>query len=274
MGNLNFTTPQVQQRLAQGYYDDIKVAGYTGTKAQLDAILAKAGVVMKAATASANGDAGLVPAPAKGAATRYLRSDGTWQVPPDNNTVYTHPTTAGNKHIPAGGISGQILRWSADGTATWGEETTGSGGNDFFEITAIINAEGSITIPTGTYASLTNATLEGKLMRLTIDEGERGKMAMIANFYPTGVENVVAIMSISGDMLLFFSITSSDTMEMLGRMSYLTSGDVVDSLTSQSDVKALSANQGRILNEKIRVATNAPANSVGSNGDIWIQYTP
>lgn len=35
---------------------------------------------------------------------------------------YTHPTTAGNKHIPAGGSSGQILRWSADGTATWGAD--------------------------------------------------------------------------------------------------------------------------------------------------------
>lgn len=33
---------------------------------------------------------------------------------------YVHPTTAGNKHIPAGGTSGQILRWSADGTAVWG----------------------------------------------------------------------------------------------------------------------------------------------------------
>lgn len=38
------------------------------------------------------------------------------------NTVYTHPTTAGNKHIPAGGSSGQILRWSADGTAVWGSD--------------------------------------------------------------------------------------------------------------------------------------------------------
>jgi len=35
---------------------------------------------------------------------------------------YTHPTTAGNKHIPAGGSSGQILRWSADGTAVWGND--------------------------------------------------------------------------------------------------------------------------------------------------------
>ena len=35
---------------------------------------------------------------------------------------YVHPTTSGNKHIPSGGTSGQILRWSADGTAAWGAD--------------------------------------------------------------------------------------------------------------------------------------------------------
>ena len=35
---------------------------------------------------------------------------------------YAHPTTSGNKHIPSGGASGQILRWSADGTAVWGAD--------------------------------------------------------------------------------------------------------------------------------------------------------
>lgn len=35
---------------------------------------------------------------------------------------YTHPTTSGNRHIPSGGSSGQILRWSADGTAAWGAD--------------------------------------------------------------------------------------------------------------------------------------------------------
>lgn len=35
---------------------------------------------------------------------------------------YVHPTTSGNKHIPSGGSSGQILRWSADGTAVWGAD--------------------------------------------------------------------------------------------------------------------------------------------------------
>lgn len=37
---------------------------------------------------------------------------------------YTHPTTSGNKHIPAGGASGQILKWSADGTAHWADEAS------------------------------------------------------------------------------------------------------------------------------------------------------
>lgn len=39
-----------------------------------------------------------------------------------NNYTYTHPTSAGNKHIPAGGAAGQILRWGAAGTAVWGAD--------------------------------------------------------------------------------------------------------------------------------------------------------
>jgi len=37
---------------------------------------------------------------------------------------YTHPTAAGSKHIPSGGAEGQVLRWSADGTAEWGADIT------------------------------------------------------------------------------------------------------------------------------------------------------
>lgn len=32
---------------------------------------------------------------------------------------YIHPETSGNKHIPSGGSSGQILSWCGDGTAKW-----------------------------------------------------------------------------------------------------------------------------------------------------------
>lgn len=101
------------------------------------------------ATADAAGSAGYVPAPAKGQQGQYLRGDGTWATPTNttygdattsahglmtaadkaklngiasNANNYSHPTSAGNKHIPAGGSAGQILRWSADGTATWGAD--------------------------------------------------------------------------------------------------------------------------------------------------------
>ena len=43
---------------------------------------------LKGATTSAAGSAGYAPAPSAGAANRYLRSDGTWSVPPDTNTTY------------------------------------------------------------------------------------------------------------------------------------------------------------------------------------------
>lgn len=42
----------------------------------------------KGATTSAAGSTGLVIAPVAGNANRYLRSDGTWAVPPDTNTTY------------------------------------------------------------------------------------------------------------------------------------------------------------------------------------------
>ena len=51
---------------------------------------------MSGATTSAAGKAGLVPAPATGANNRYLRSDGTWAVPPDNNTTYSVATQSAN----------------------------------------------------------------------------------------------------------------------------------------------------------------------------------
>ena len=41
------------------------------------------------------------------------------------DTLYVHPTTAGNKHIPTGGTVGQIMTNSANGTAVWGDPVAG-----------------------------------------------------------------------------------------------------------------------------------------------------
>ena len=81
-----------------------------------------------AVTHTANTAVGSVTKPvyvaANGVATAITHSINS-DVPANakfTDTVYTHPTTSGNKHIPAGGSSGQILRWSADGTAVWGAD--------------------------------------------------------------------------------------------------------------------------------------------------------
>lgn len=64
---------------------------------------------------------------------------------------YTHPTTSGNKHIPTGGASGQVLKYSADGTATWGNE-------DASKITVTSNTSYSTTMVRGIYATTTDLT--------------------------------------------------------------------------------------------------------------------
>lgn len=85
-----------------------------------------------------------------------------------SGTSYTHPTSAGNKHIPAGGADGQILRWSSDGTATWGADygdkivTTGGSGAAYTAtvdgITALTAGASFIMVP-HVASTVTNPTL-------------------------------------------------------------------------------------------------------------------
>lgn len=50
----------------------------------------------------------------------------------DNANNYIHPTTAGYKHIPAGGKAGQILVNNGDGTVEWQDNQDGSGPEDIY----------------------------------------------------------------------------------------------------------------------------------------------
>jgi hypothetical protein len=46
-------------------------------------------------------------------------TNGNVKIGGTETAVYTHPATAGNKHIPAGGTAGQILENDGSGTAKW-----------------------------------------------------------------------------------------------------------------------------------------------------------
>ena len=80
-------------------------------------------IAFKGATTTTAGTAGYAPAPSAGNANRYLRSDGTWAVPPDTNTTYTNMSgatssvagKAGLVPAPAAGKQTSYLR----GDGTW-----------------------------------------------------------------------------------------------------------------------------------------------------------
>lgn len=63
------------------------------------------------------------------------------------DTIYTHPTASGNKHIPSGGASGQILRWSADGTASWGADNNTTYSNFKGATTTAAGSSGLVIAP-------------------------------------------------------------------------------------------------------------------------------
>lgn len=93
---------------------------------------------MGAASASAAGKAGLVPAPAAGAQAKYLRGDGTWQTPP--NTTYSNmggatssaAGSAGLVPAPAAGKQASFLRgdgmWVVPTNTTYGLASTTANG--------------------------------------------------------------------------------------------------------------------------------------------------
>lgn len=68
-------------------------------------------------------DAGNEHMPTGGTVGQILKNTASGTATWQNETIYTHPTTSGNKHIPSGGSANQILKYSSDGTAVWANET-------------------------------------------------------------------------------------------------------------------------------------------------------
>lgn len=98
---------------------------------------------MGAASASAAGKAGLVPAPAAGAQAKYLRGDGTWQTPP--NTTYSN---MGGATSSAAGSAGLVPAPAAGKQASF------------------LRGDGTWVVPTNTTYGLASTTADGLLRQL------------------------------------------------------------------------------------------------------------
>ena len=54
--------------------------------------------------------------------TEKSNTNGNIKINGVETVVYTHPTGAGNNHIPTGGKAGQVLKNTASGVAQWADE--------------------------------------------------------------------------------------------------------------------------------------------------------
>ncbi len=143
--------------------------------------------------------AGLVPTSTTTDDTKFLRADGTWVVPTDTNTVYTHPSTAGNKHIPTGGAAGQFLTYNGSGMVKWATPSYTTNTNTTYSTftgtttglvpgsttnddTMFLRADGNWRVPTDTIttyavASATYSGLMSKTDKIKLDGIEEGATA-------------------------------------------------------------------------------------------------
>ena len=55
-------------------------------------------------------------------ATSPILIDNSNAITTSGTRTFSHDNSSGNKHIPSGGSTNQILRWTADGTAVWSNE--------------------------------------------------------------------------------------------------------------------------------------------------------
>ena len=124
----------------------------------------------KGATSSAAGTSGLVPAPASGYTSRYLRGDGTWQTPP--NTTYSTfkaatASAAGGSGLvpaPAAGENDEYLRgdgtWATPPNTTYTNATSSKAGlmssTDKAKLDGIASGANKTTVDTALSTSSTN----------------------------------------------------------------------------------------------------------------------
>ena len=136
---------------------------------------------------------------------------------------YVHPTSAGNKHIPSGGSSGQFLGWSSDGTAKW----VSNPNTDTKLTTATINVDSSVETPTGDTVNV----VQNSAVTLSGSNGKSVSGAFTAVSVPTKkyIDNIKSAIDTSIANLTLSALELKGTIDNTSAAKYTpaaTKGDV------------------------------------------------
>lgn len=193
---------------------------------------------MSAATSAADGKAGLVPAPAKGKQTSYLRGDGTWVVP--TNTTYAVATTAANGLMSSGdktkldGIATGATAVSSATVSGWGFKTTDNN---------------------TTYANMTAATsaAAGKAGLVPAPAaGAQGKYLRGDGTWQTPTNTTYAAATTAANGLM----TSAMVTSLNGKQNSTDNSLATTSKTVVGAINELNSNYGEIFIHKYQIRTN------------------
>lgn len=136
---------------------------------------------------------------------------------------YVHPTSAGNKHIPSGGSSGQFLGWDSAGTAKW----VSNPNTDTKLTTASITADTAVDTPTGD----TIDVVQNSAVTLTGTNGKSVSGAFTAVSVPTKkyIDNIKSAIDTSIANLTLSALELKGTIDNTSAAKYTpaaTKGDV------------------------------------------------
>lgn len=210
------------------YFSNGKPAQCTYTLAKSvpsNAVFTDTWTAFKGASTSTAGTAGYAPAPSAGAANRYLRSDGTWSVPPDTNTTYS--VFKGATTSMAGGVG--LVPAPSTGSAT-----------------RYLRSDGTWQVPPDTNTTYGVATTSTNGLMSSSDKSKLNNIDANANHYtlPTASRTTL------GGVKTTSTVTSSSghtACPIISGVPYYKTINIVNNLTTNTSGYALDARMGRQL---------------------------
>lgn len=179
--------------------------------------------------------------------------------------AYTHPTTSGNKHIPSGGSSGQILRWSADGTAVWGSDNNTTYGVATSSALGLVKSGTDITVDSSGNVSVNDDSHNHTIANVdNLQSSLDAKQATITGGASTITSSNLtasrALVSDSSGKVAVSAVTSTE----LGYLDGVTSG-IQAQLDSKSNSSHTHTGLNYIANVTSDVQTQLNAKSTATN---------
>lgn len=249
---------------------------------------------MGAATSSAAGTSGLVPAPAAGKQSSFLRGDGTWVVP--TNTTYSDMTgatssaagTHGLVPAPAAGNQSKYLRgdgtWATPTNTTYSVATTTANGlmsaSDKAALDALTETGNSYVLPAATSSTLGGVKIGSNITNSegTISITKSNVTSALGYTPPTtnttysaATTSTAGLMSASDKSKLDGITSSADSVAF---SQSLTSGTQVGTITINGTATKLYAptntNTHYTTGLKVGASATATANAAASNGSVYL----